>query len=144
MIDEATYHLFLALECKPDFTIERSKCERYDSKTGKRILVEKDTLDAEAIIKSLGVREVNDEFSGRGSRETIRIEWNRPLYTASAQDKTDADIIIWRGSRWRVYDVMPKDCTWRALAIRIEEKECHDTKPSHDETSVHIIGGGRV
>lgn len=143
MIDDVTFEFFKELECDPYFTIHRSKCQRYDKQSGRKVTVEKETLTVEGIVKRLASREVSNEI-GRTSRETIRVEWDRPLYTASSQDKTDADVIEWGGSMWRVIEVIPRDCTWRAIAVRQEEKDCHDAKTSDDTTGIHIIGGGRV
>ena len=148
MIDQASYSLFLSLECNPEFKIFRSACERYDDITGLRVDVEKQTIDSLAIIRRLAARENTSEL-GRSSRETIRIEWDAQLYTASSQDNADADYIEWGGTRWRVIEVQPpRDCTWIAIAVRDDqpcERECeHDAEPSVKQSSYHLVGGGRV
>ena len=145
MLDEATFEIFLALECGEDkiFTIHRSRCERWDNTSKKIVTVEKEALVSEGIIRKLSSRELPGELL-RTSREVIRVEWDRPLYTASSQDRADADFIEWRGSMWRVFDVVPDDCTWRAMAVRSEQKECHDAEPSENGTSAYIVGVGRI
>jgi len=140
-IDKISFEFFRDLESDTEFKLIRSKCDRFDHKTGLKIEQTPNVLICEGIITPLGMREVSSE-NGRSSRETIEIEWDRPLYTASSQDNADADFIEWGGKTWRVIEVI-YDCTYVARAIRDDQPKCenieHEAERSTTSTSYDFI-----
>lgn len=116
--------------------IYREDCDAgWDRETGRYINSRKIKIEACALVRPSKQRQIVQDDGGERARGKMMVQTKEPLYTSDERDNASADIILAKGSYWKVMSVDAYCSYYEAEIELLPDDVCKDLGLLNDEVS---------